>query len=190
MKGRPRRIENEVAKHISRYLAKFNLEEVGRIPVLGRTGPDIDVWPVFKIAVDVKSRKAIPQSYKLHGRHLQEWAINDEDWDGWPQIGCRLCDLDLLFDTENVSMHLYRNMSSTVAFWLNHMSQWCGIEVTKEVGKPMVVSHPDNIPALVLHWPGTPVKNSTFVIYEPHRRVINDRRKRIDDLRHGASDNQ
>lgn len=188
MKGRPRRIEREVALHLSKYLATLGMGPVERIPVLGRTGPDVDVFPGLQIAVDVKSRKAIPKSYKLYGKHIQTWVDPHEEWDGWRQIGCRLCDLDLLFDAENVSMHLERRMSSTIAAWLNHMSQWCGIEVVKEAGKPMVVSEPDNIPALVLHWPGTPVKNSTFLIYEPHRSLIDDRRREcLNNLQLSAS---
>lgn len=180
MKGRPRRVENEVAGHISKYLATLGLGEVKRIPVLGRTGPDIEIWPKLQVAVDVKSRKAVPKSYKLYGKHLQTWS-----YEGWWQVGCKLCHLDMLFDIENFVHHLDRKGSAVTAKWLGHMWDWCQEEWGKYGIEEELI-----VPALVLHWPGTPVKNSTFIIYERHRRYLDDRRKRINDLRHGASDNQ
>jgi len=174
MRGRPRRIEREVALHITQYLAELGLGAVERIPILGRTGPDITVWPGLQIAVDVKSRKAIPQSYKLYGKHIQTWTSYRPPW---IQVGSRLCDLDLLFDIENVEMHLTRNGSKTIGGWLDHMWEWCMDEPAGDV-----------LPALVLHWPGTPVKHSTFVIFKYHRSIIDDRRREcLDNLRLSAS---
>ncbi|MGW8178415.1 MAG: hypothetical protein ACWGQW_06570 [bacterium] len=175
MKGRPRRVENEVAKHVSKFLAGYDLPEVERIPVLGRTGPDIGVWPVFKVAVDCKSRLAVPKGYKLYGDHLQQWERN-----GHWEVGCRLGDLERLFDAENFVEHLQRDASVTVQGWLEHMDKWC---------RDPARSGSQYIAALVLHWPNTPIINSTFVIHNDDRRLLDARRKqRIDDLQHSASD--
>ena len=174
MKGRPRRIEREVALHLSRYLATLGMGPVNRIPVLGRTGPDVDVLPGLQIAVDVKSRKANPKNYKLYGNHLQFWGAGE-----LAQVGSRLSDLKTLFDVENISMHMYRNKSITVSDWLAHMSEWT---LEQEISGVRI------IPALVLHWPGTPVKFSTFLIYESDRSAIDDRRREcLNNLQLSAS---
>ena len=168
MKARPRRVENRVAEILSDYLLTIApVSKVERIPVLGRTGPDMDILPIFKIAVDVKSRKAIPKSYKIQGGAVGNWFR-----EGQPQleqVGVRLENLDLLFDIENKPLHLGWTLSKTVVGWLRHMDIWC------DNNKPIV-------PALVLHWPGTPVGHSTFVIFKGDRRTLHDRRKCFNDL--------
>lgn len=183
MKGRPRSVENKVALHISKFLATLDLEPVERIPVLGRTGPDIDVWPGLQVAVDVKSRKACPKSYKLYGPHLQTWG-HEVDNEEIYYIGCRLGDLSMLFDVENIVMHMVRPASKVVSGWMGHMSEWTLEQEVNGYFEDFIV------PALVLHWPSTPVKNSTFLIYEHDRSLLDARRKWIDNLRHGASNNQ
>ena len=175
MKGRPRSVENKVAGHISTWLAKYDISPVSRIPVLGRTGPDIDVWPKFLVAVDVKSRKACPKSYKLYGSHLQTWG-HEVDGEEIYYIGCRLSDLGMLFDVENIVMHMCRPASKVVSGWMGHMSEWT---LEQEVNGYF---ESQKVPALVLHWPNTPVKNSTFLIYESDRSLLDARRKCINDL--------
>jgi hypothetical protein len=185
MKARPRRVENRVAEEISKFLSEYDLPEVERIPVLGRTGPDISVWPAFKVAVDVKSRKANPKGYKIGADFKNDYGI--KHWWGYgdtnygeaygnadEMVGARLCDLNLLFDTENICLNP-RPSSKTVTKWLAHMLAWC----TEQWKKKDFYC----LPALVLHWPGTPVKDSTFVIYKEDRRALNDRRQRLNDLR-------
>jgi hypothetical protein len=177
MKARPRRVENKVAEFLTEYLqSRFgSVSKVERIPVLGRAGPDIDILPVYRIAIDVKSRKANPIRYKLNKGTLRYfWGdgfIHIENKSGWvrhPHIACRLDDLDLLFDTENEETD-NRPGTKTVSNWLVHMDEWC------DENKPI-------LPALVLHWPGTAIKRSAFVILDGDRRTLNDRRERFNDL--------
>jgi len=166
MKARPRRIENKVAELLSDYLVSIApVSKVERIPVLGRTGPDIDILPIFRVAVDVKSRKANPKSYQARPGQIMRWR---SDHHGYTHVGATLQDLDVLFDIENHPV-IVEKMSKVVDDWLEHMDRWC------DENKPV-------LPALVLHWPGRPVKDSVFVIYDGDRRILHDRRKCFDDL--------
>lgn len=182
MKARPRKVENRVAEEISEFLKEYDLPEVERIPVLGRTGPDISVWPSFKVAVDVKSRKANPKGYITKYDAISQWGWLG-DGIGELTVGCRLENLDLLFDIENPTPELNpRPASKVVSRWLFHMLEWC----TEQESKNDFY----NLPALVLHYSHQPVAHSTFVIYKEDRRALNDRRKRINDLRLRAGDEQ
>ena len=60
MKARPRSVENEVAKYLSRKFAALELDPVERVPVLGRAGPDVSINQ-SQLAIDVKSRKEVPK---------------------------------------------------------------------------------------------------------------------------------
>lgn len=187
MKARPRRVENQVATEINKYLATYDLPEVERIPVLGRTGPDITLWPSFNVAVDVKSRKANPKGYMVSSGTIRYWwAYGDHGFgecygSANSMLGVQLKDLDLLFDIENPILSINRAASKRVDKWLSHMLEWC----TEQERKKNYYC----LPALVLHWPGTPIKNSTFIIYDEDRRALDDRRReRINNLRFCTSD--
>lgn len=184
MKARPRRVENRVAEEINKYLSQYGLPEVERIPVLGRTGPDISLWPFFMVAVDVKSRKSNPKGYVLGpGELMYYWGYNyeiDLPITRVAMMGTRLDNLEALFDTENEET-FNRPTSKTVTKWLVHMGEWCWDPQR---------SSSQYIPALVLHYPGRPVAHSTFVIFKEDRSVLHDRRERLDDLRLRAGDKQ
>jgi hypothetical protein len=59
MKSAPRRAENVIALLLSEKFAAIGASEVVRIPVIGRTGPDITINEVG-LVVDVKNRKEVP----------------------------------------------------------------------------------------------------------------------------------
>src|SRR5512139_3927572 len=59
MKQRPRRVEREVASLLSDFFRSIGCSPVERIPVLGRTGPDMTINEVG-LVVDVKSRLEVP----------------------------------------------------------------------------------------------------------------------------------
>ncbi len=61
MKARPRCVERSVAEALSSILNT----PVERIPVLGRTGPDLTYHPPLNLIVDVKSRINVPVSISL-----------------------------------------------------------------------------------------------------------------------------
>ena len=55
-------MENRVAAYLSALFAGIGLSPVERIPVLGRTGPDLTINELG-LVVDVKSRQACPKMY-------------------------------------------------------------------------------------------------------------------------------
>lgn len=156
MKYREKRVERLVAKYITgNILEPHDLGETKRIPVLGRTGPDLTPWPHYHVAVDVKSRKAIPQVYRL--RDGQVIRFDDH-------IGVRLENFERLFDVENTGN---RYASKTVTRWLDHMDDWVQLVL------------PTGIAAIVLHWPRTHIKHATLVIKNSQRSVLHDRHASI-----------
>ena len=48
-----------MAEHLTAFFNSLGLREVHRIPVLGRTGPDIEINE-FGLIIDVKSRLSVP----------------------------------------------------------------------------------------------------------------------------------
>jgi hypothetical protein len=60
MKARPRAVERSVAKYLSDLMP--HLTPIQRIPVLGRTGPDLTTNELG-LVVDVKSRLSVPAAY-------------------------------------------------------------------------------------------------------------------------------
>lgn len=161
MKARPRRIENRVGDEINRALDRYGIPLTRRIPVLGRTGPDLEPIQVFDLAIDVKSRLSVPKSMLAHDKGA---------FIAWPACGVRLSNLDKF-----VSMHIHTNAlddcSKVVLGWLDHMDGW-----VKE-------NMPGGIAALVLHRPGMHVRNATLVIYEKDwSRLYGKYRQHVDDL--------
>jgi hypothetical protein len=138
MKGRPRSVEREVAAQLS----VIGRSPVERIPVLGRTGPDITYCPPLNLIVDVKSRKACPVSMLANARCL--FRAGD-------LIGVRLEDLLWAPIAMNGEP---RPLSKTVAAWLDHMEEWTRAH------------EPDGISAIILHRPRMPIGHATVIIYQ------------------------
>ena len=139
MKRRPRRIESEVAKHLSKEFAKLKLDPVERVPVIGRTGPDISINQ-SKLAIDVKSRLEVPKAmwkFKRLGKFGDLLAV-------------RICEFErILSDVPRLEAPLPK----TVKAYMDHMAEWSS----------------DHIPAIVVHRPGMWVANAIFLIREADR---------------------
>ena len=146
MKRRPRRIEQMVAERLTSRFAIMGMSPVERIPVLGRTGPDITINE-SKLAIDVKSRLAVPVgSYTIRDGKIYE--------DPTGLLYVKLKSFLLIYsDNLSTSEHLFTSVA--VRDWLDHMAEW-----SKEN---------DSFPAVVIHRPGTWVDNAVFVIYADDR---------------------
>lgn len=154
MKSRPRRIERDVAKYISLFSSQFGMSPVERIPVIGRTGPDIGVNELGLI-IDVKSRLSIPKSYALE---VDKVGIAGN------LLACRLSQIELILDQEPI---VRLSFSKMIQDWWAHMDEW-----RRE-------NHKNGITALVLHRPGTHVRNSILLINQTDRRKLYERSNHI-----------
>ncbi len=145
MKQRPRRAEREVAALLSEFFLSIGCSAVERIPVLGRTGPDISINELG-LVVDVKSRLEVPiGAFSDRVVHYQGiyWAV--------PLA--KLSDL-LISEGEEVPFK-----SKLVDAWYAHMDEW-----TK-------THQADGISAIVLHRPKMPYGKAMFII-QNRRRFI------------------
>jgi hypothetical protein len=109
MKRRPRKIEQKVAQHLTAFFNSLGLSEVHRVPVLGRTGPDIEINE-FGLIVDVKSRLSVPTA-SFPGMAMNDVLV----WAPLDQLnGLYLLNGDVS-DT---------GKSKMADDWLAHMHQW------------------------------------------------------------------
>jgi hypothetical protein len=150
MKSRPRNVENRVAEVMSEWYVKNGFSPVERVPVLGRSGPDISINEML-IAIDVKSRKSIPIGYKITEPKIFQFGA---------LLGVKMKNFQLFF--ENVEPELTSTASITIRRWFYHMKKW-----TDGV--------PNGIPAVVLHWPGTRIDNATILIHRDNKELLNER---------------
>jgi hypothetical protein len=153
MKARPRSVERSVAEFLSNTFSDAGYSPVKRIPVLGRTGPDIEINELGYV-IDVKSRKqvpkmAFPQQYELLILPARDIRL----------VAFRLCHLkDHLSEFGFGEEFRYRELeegSDMVADYFFHMDEW-----TKE-------NRPDGTTSLILHKPRMPIGHSAFVIQFP-----------------------
>jgi hypothetical protein len=152
MKARPRSVENRVAEALSEKFSRLGLPAVERIPVLGRTGPDITINGL-KLIVDVKSRIEVPKSlfFPLEIPFAFDPLAR--------LIGVRVCCLPTLWDGEWPPAPLDVS-SKIVRGYIEHMEEW-----TRE-------HEPDGVSCIVLHRPEIPIGNSVVVIYSSSRRRL------------------
>lgn len=163
MKSRPRGIERKVAEHLSAAFKAFGMSPVERIPVLGRTGPDITINEA-RFVIDVKSRLAVPRSvYVPPGACLVRFD------DGL--IAFRLENILALLDGEITTYTQMPRMgtSKTVRDWYYHMRAWT------------TAHQPDGITMLVLHRSGVdgsrmPVGTASVVISHSDYSTLSLRR--------------
>lgn len=143
MKARPRKVENRVAEELSEVFRDLGFSSVKRIPVLGRTGPDITLNELG-ISIDVKSRQSVPRSLIIPANGFLSTG---------EYVGFRLNELGgILKDLDTEKILLYRKPSRTVASWLAHMQDWANQETELKIG------------ALVCHRPKVPTGQTCFVI--------------------------
>ena len=149
MKSRPRSVEREVARTLSRFFIQQNLSPVERIPVLGRTGPDLTINELG-LVIDVKSRLEVPKTpFTTH----PIISFDDE----LHFIGARLRDLPLLVAGEP---HPIDFSSALIRRWYLHMDEWTRIH------------YPGGIPALVLHRPKMPIGAALLILSQENRRRL------------------
>jgi len=167
MKSRPRRAENEVAKRLTAFFVNINMDPVERLPVIGRTGPDISMNQLG-LAVDVKSRLEVPKSvFEVEpGRvmKMQTYAI------------MRLADVELLASYD-LSFQVSYKYSKMVRRWFVHMDRW-----RRE--------HRENgFTALVLHKPKMKYDDAVLVVQRYKKLQARLRRyAREKDVRGGYYD--
>jgi len=150
MKARPRSVERNVAAFLSRHFVQHNLSPVERIPVLGRTGPDITINE-WGLVIDVKSRLEVPRTPFTPYPVI---AFDDEEC----LIGARLKDIPLL--VEDTLATPIDFSSILVRKWYLHMQEWT------------LANHPTGIPALVLHRPKMPIGAALLILSQENRRRL------------------
>jgi hypothetical protein len=133
MKPRPRAVEREVARYLSDRMP--HLTPIERIPVLGRTGPDLTVNELG-LVIDVKSRLGVPRSHLDFGQDERFWII--------PLFYLHMLDI--------TDCHQIVPNSITVNKWYDHMDEW------------RQEHQPGGITALVLHRPKMPYGRATLII--------------------------
>jgi hypothetical protein len=136
MKSRPRSVEREVAKHLSEYFIKKGGSPVHRIPILGRTGPDISINE-FGWVIDVKSRLQVPQHFITPGMFIYANLFS--------------VPLETLEKETTVWKADKGEPSVLVKRWFDHMDEW-----TKE-------NCPMGLTMLVLHRPKLPIGKSVII---------------------------
>lgn len=151
MKSRPRSVERELAGLLSDFCVGRGLSPIERIPVLGRTGPDLSINEL-NTAIDVKSRLEVPKGAMAfkHGAlgmgdlilmrvvNVLRWLDND-----WPPVDQRILPV---------------GRSKMVFDWYEHMAEWA---VPR-----------GNFPAIILHRPRTRLANASLVIsYDDLKKV-------------------
>jgi len=159
MKARPRYIENEIAARLTEQFLSLGFSPVERIPVLGRTGPDITINE-SGLAVDVKSRLEVP---------LLLWKCFRDDYRAFPDEVVRrryngdvmLCVqvryLPKLYSYVLTSEHPVSG-SKLVSDWLLHMAEWTEVN--------------GGIPMIVCHRPRMNTANAVCVIFEKDLQVL------------------
>ncbi len=137
MKPRPRSVEREVSECLSEIYLRHNYSPVKRIPVLGRTGPDIEINET-RFVIDVKSRIAVPQSHLLGNGVMGMFG---------EYVGVRISELE-----RESFMSRSLRPSLLVLAWLKHMDEWT------------LAYMPNGISVVILHRPKTKIANATFIV--------------------------
>jgi len=166
MKSRPRKIERKVAEILSKEFVAHGLSPVKRIPILGRTGPDISLNEI-KFVIDVKSRLEVPKLFHM------------------PPGPCVLMfDNGLIaFALENIASLLDNNMgtyewfpktgaSKVVNDYYAHMDEWT--KANEPAGITMLVLHRSGI-----HGGRMPVGHSSVVISRKDYQALSNFPRRI-----------
>jgi hypothetical protein len=135
-----------VAEILTEFSAPKGFAPIERIPILGRTGPDLTTNELG-LVVDVKSRLAVPK-HILPEKGFMYWSL-----DGLVYIR-----LDDLYKATCHDLSVYIVPPSVqVGRWFNHMDEWRREKM------------PSGFAALVLHRPGMDVKDSAFVMRNEER---------------------
>lgn len=156
MKARPRGVEREVAALLSKFFLSIGCSPVERIPVLGRTGPDITINELG-LVVDVKSRIEVPV-----GTFYDHTVSFSDGYSAVPLA--KIHDL-LISEGEPVSFK-----SKQVDAWYAHMDEW-----TQK-------HQPDGISVLILHRPKLPYGKAMFILKNRRRLIEKCQTKQMQSL--------
>ncbi len=148
MKARPRSVEREVAAALSELFRQIGRAPVERIPVLGRTGPDIS-YNDLQLIVDVKSRLKVPACLLASEKPF----VTDD----FLFLGFRLEHLLTLEQDTHPWAPECHTSSKTVREWWEHMNEWT------------LVHEPQGVSAIVLHRPRMPIGHATVIIHSLDR---------------------
>ncbi len=137
MKARPRAAEREIGRYLSNLTSALGMDEFERIPILGRTGPDLTINQSM-LVIDIKSRLECPKRYFVD----TPTAFKE-------LIALPLHQI-LTFD----GMYIEKDYSSKMvqSYW-SHMDEW-----TQK-------KEPDGISAIILHRPHLAYKNSVIIFH-------------------------
>ena len=159
MKQRPRRAEREVASLLSESFHLLGLSPVFRIPVLGRTGPDLTINE-FGLVIDVKSRLEVPVSC------IADCLLGFSDFGSAAKDYLIAAPLDRLAElAHDYYPVLYHSPRKTVEDYYAHMKEWVDRE------------YPSGIAAIVLHRPKLPFGKAMLVISNHDRQEFAKRWK-------------
>ena len=143
MKARPRRAENRVAEILSDFFVANGLSPIERIPVLGRTGPDLTINEA-NLIVDVKSRQSCPKGIFR--------AVEETGKARRPELAAFRLETLQESLVESQGVYVPMKTSKMVFDWLGHMDDW-----TQENTNA-------GISAIVTHRPQLPYGNSVLVV--------------------------
>jgi hypothetical protein len=145
MKARPRFVERRVAEELSHLLAPVGASKVERLPVIGRTGPDISINETG-LVIDVKSRKCIPERLCPPTKTILTVG---------PLVIFRLGEL-LDIPTSEISQANWKQLFD----WYEHMNKW-----TQKF-------QPDGISTIILHRPRMPIGHCGVAIHHDNLRRL------------------
>lgn len=154
MKPRPRKAENRIAEELNKVFGDFT--PIERIPVLGRTGPDLTINELG-LVVDVKSRKSNPKKFLKLLKGEKGHFVGFHEQPGL--VFVRLSDVGKSITGWN----LFKPSKTVEKYWM-HMNEWTEKEC------------PENLTAIVLHRPGMAYADSLVVMH------INDRRELLERI--------
>jgi hypothetical protein len=149
MKARPRTLENRIADALNTHFDYLGLSPVERIPVLGRTGPDLTINEM-NLVVDVKSRQEVPK--ELFFPLLVPFRFED-------LVAVRISSFLSLLDCECYAAPVDFT-SKIVRGYYEHMDKWTRAK------------KPDGISCVILHRPKMPIGSSVVIIHTTNRRRL------------------
>ena len=159
-----------MAEHLSAFFAGIGLPAVERVPVIGRTGPDIEINE-FGLIVDVKSRLSVPAA------SFPGTAINDDlAWTTLDNLEVFAC--TLLHDVSGAGKSKMAND------WLDHMHKWTEEKYQEWRKKHGEAKYPElGISGIVLHKAAKknkakmPVGQAVFIMYRKDLELFSQRHK-------------
>ncbi len=158
MKSAPRRAENAISDLLNAKLKLIGASPVSRVPVTGRTGPDISINEIG-LVIDVKNRGEIPMG-----------IFHDKPVSFGPYLAVPLDQLELLLTDEPTPIDF---TSKIVSGYMDHMHEWTVANYPN--GITCVILHKSGACAAMQHRQKMPFGKSMFVIHFESRRRLRER---------------